>query len=1004
MPVKFLSPQEERRYGRYNGEPSPAQLDQYFGLSQMDVTLIERRRGAHNRLGFAVQLCTVRFLGTFLARPTDVPSSVVEHLANQLGISAVDCLQNYALRANTQWEHAQEIKTALGYWDFQEQPEHIRLVRWMYTRAWMSAERPAMLFDLATAYMVERRILLPSASTLKKLVAAVRDRASQRLWRHLASLSHPELKKRLEHLLNSSADSPGFTNLERLRKEPTQVGPKGVLRAVNRFEDFLALEVNHIDTSRTPAIRLRGLARYAAVAKAQSLSRLKPERRIATLLAFAIAYTIHAQDDVVEVLKQLVHKYLAEANSDAKQNRMTSLSSFDEAALELAKIAGVVLDESVPNEEVRHRIFALSARAAVQGAKSTIEQTCLPEKALQYEVLRRKYGSIRRFLPAFLRSIRFRSTKAGRPILAGLDFLRKLEDEPDSSMRDAPREVMTRPWQQLARRNGGHLDRPMYTFCVLEQLCEGLQRRDIFLERSERWADARAKLLSDEAWEYTRGAISRVLGLNETAEGPLSQLALELDQTYRRVSARLAENTDVRVERARGKDRLSVTPLDRIDDPPTLSQLRRQIENLLPPIELTDALLEVQGFTHFAEEFVSVNPAEARPKDFAISLCAVLIAEACNIGLEPLIVEQIPALRRARLLWVQQNFLRPETLGQANARLVEAQSRIELVRSWGSGEVACADGLRFVVPVRSLYSGHNPRYFHVGRGVTYYTFTSDQFTDFHGIVIPGTLGESPHLLDGLLEQQTVLRPHELMTDTAGYSDIVFGLFWLLGYQFSPRLADLGGLRFWRIDRRAHYAALNGIARNTVNKKLIADHWDDLLRVAGSLKTGKVKASDLIRTLQRSQVLGGTGRALIELGRLRKTLYMLNFIDDPHYRRHILQQLNRGESRRALARRIFHGHSGELYQRYREGQEDQLGSLGLVLNALILWNTRYMNAAVHHLKNSGAVVREQDLQRLSPLGHRHVHLMGRYRFLLDGPSLNGDMRPLRTNWNTTARIA
>ena len=103
---------------------------------------------------------------------------------------------------------------------------------------------------------------------------------------------------------------------------------------------------------------------YAAVAKAQSLIRLKHERRIATLLAFAIAYTIHAQDDAVEVLTQLVHKYLAEASSNTKQNRLTSLSSFDDAALELAKMAGIVLDESVPNDEVRQRIFALSARAA----------------------------------------------------------------------------------------------------------------------------------------------------------------------------------------------------------------------------------------------------------------------------------------------------------------------------------------------------------------------------------------------------------------------------------------------------------------------------------------------------------------------------------------------------------------------------------------------------------------------------------------------------------------
>jgi Tn3 transposase DDE domain len=80
---------------------------------------------------------------------------------------------------------------------------------------------------------------------------------------------------------------------------------------------------------------------------------------------------------------------------------------------------------------------------------------------------------------------------------------------------------------------------------------------------------------------------------------------------------------------------LSISPLDRMDEPPTLRILRRQIENLLPEVDLTDALLEVQGFTHFADAFVSVNPAEPRPKDFALSLCAVLIGEACNIGLEP---------------------------------------------------------------------------------------------------------------------------------------------------------------------------------------------------------------------------------------------------------------------------------------------------------------------------------------------------------------------------------
>ena len=216
-----------------------------------------------------------------------------------------------------------------------------------------------------------------------------------------------------------------------------------------------------------------------------------------------------------------------------------------------------------------------------------------------------------------------------------------------------------------------------------------------------------------------------------------------------------------------------------------------------------------------------------------------------------------------------------------------------------------------MVPVRTLNAGPNPKYFGVGRGVTYYNFSSDQFTGFHAIVIPGTLRDSLFILDGLLEQQTRLQPTELMADTAGSSDVVFGLFWLLGYQFSPRLADLGEARFWRLDQDADYGPLQGLARQRVNAELIARHWDDLLRVAGSLKLGTVSASEFMRTLQASSRLPGLARSIGELGRVAKTAYLLTYMHDETYRRRILTQLNRGEGRHSLARAIFHGRRGEL---------------------------------------------------------------------------------------------
>jgi TnpA family transposase len=223
---------------------------------------------------------------------------------------------------------------------------------------------------------------------------------------------------------------------------------------------------------------------------------------------------------------------------------------------------------------------------------------------------------------------------------------------------------------------------------------------------------------------------------------------------------------------------------------------------------------------------------------------------------------------------------------------------------------------------------------------------------------------------------------------------MFGIFHLLGYQFSPRLADIGGSRFWRVDQNADYGALNALAAQRINTARIAEHWEDLLRLAGSLKLGTVQASGLIRTLQTKDRPTRLARALEEVGRLVKTLYLLRYIEDEAYRRRILVQLNRGEGRHQLARVVFHGKRGELRQRYREGQEDQLGALGLVVNVIVLWNTIYMDAALDQLRASGFDVRDEDVARLSPLGFDHINMLGRYAFTLPEKVARGELRPLR----------
>jgi TnpA family transposase len=644
---------------------------------------------------------------------------------------------------------------------------------------------------------------------------------------------------------------------------------------------------------------------------------------------------------------------------------------------------------------VRAWIFELIARRQLEEDVDTVGQLSRTEQERKYyDHLLGKYSTVHRFLPTLLRSIHFEGAAAGQPVLRALDFLEKIEGKPNPDMDKAPREILNAAWKKVVVQANHKIDRRFYTFCALERLQDALSRRDVYVTPSERWGDPRAKLLRGQAWEAARLDVCRMLDLSPKAEPELAKLDKQLDEAYRRVAANLPQNPAFRIERVKGKDRPVLTPLDKLDEPQSLIKLREDVEVLLPRVDITDAILEIHGYTGFAREFAHISKSNARVHDLEISICAVLVADACNTGLEPFVCSDVPALTYGRLLWVKQNYIRPETLIRGNARLVDTQSRIPLAQAFGGGEVASADGLRFVVPVRTLNAGPSGKYYPGQRGGTYYNFSSNQFSGFHGIFVPGAVRDSPYVLDGLLEQQTTLQPTQLMTDTAGYSDIIFALFWLLGYQFSPRLADLGEARFWRLDPTANYGPLNGLARHRVKPALITRNWDDVLRVAGSLKMGTVRASEFIRSLQRSGKQSLLGRALGELGRIPKTLHLLTYVDDELYRRSTLTQLNRHEGRHSLARTIFHGQRGELRQRYREGQEDQLGALGLVMNALILWNTRYMDAALSYLRASGREIKPEDEARLSPLGSKHFNVQGRYPFHVTDEILKGKLRPLR----------
>ena len=553
MPVDFLTDAQLARYGCYAEEPSPIQLARYFYLDDTDRALIAKRRGDYSRLGMAVQICTARFLGTMLTDPTAVPPGVVAHLAKQLDIADATCLARYR-GGKTHWEHAAEIRTAYGYRAFNDQPGHFQFVRWLYARTWMGIERPSVLFDRATAWLVARKVMLPGATTLARHVAQVRDQANNRMWRRLLQLLPPSQYPQLESLL-VMPEGTATSLLEQLRRPPILQSGTGLLQGLERITAIRALGIAHAPLRAIPPSRLTSLARFAMSARTQAIVRMPTPRRLATLLAFVYHIEASATDDVLDIFDVFFTTLFADAQRAGINARIRTLKDLDTAALDLATIGAMVLDPSLSDGELRDAVLTIFTPAAIASAIDQVAELANPPDDTYYDELVTRYRRLGRIRPRFLKTMSFEALPAAMPILEGYRFLQRLEAKPRPSMQEAPRRVIARRWQRYALTPLDRVDRMGYTYCVFERLKDALRRRDVFVTPSIRYADPRIGLLSGDDWEASRPQICRMLDRSVDVNQELIKLAADLDALYHSTAATLNDNAAVEIEQGRRQSR-----------------------------------------------------------------------------------------------------------------------------------------------------------------------------------------------------------------------------------------------------------------------------------------------------------------------------------------------------------------------------------------------------------------------------------------------------------------
>ncbi|WTA84468.1 Tn3 family transposase [Streptomyces antimycoticus] len=525
------------------------------------------------------------------------------------------------------------------------------------------------------------------------------------------------------------------------------------------------------------------------MARRSLLKRHGDSRRLATLLATAVYLTSRAVDDALDLLEVLIStKLLARAERETAKEKLKTLPRVERASAKLAAAFQIVFDSTSEQvdtdtgeitppevetlEAMWERIEQVVPRHELAAAIAALFELTPPldsdaDEAWRTQLVTR-FGTVRPFLKLLVTVVDFGATPEGLPVLKALKSLPDLMGRKKVGPAEIDTGLVTGSWRRLVlsapHLEPGTVDWKAYAFCVLEQVHRMLRSKQVFAKNSSKWGDPRAKLLDGEAWEQAKPTVLASLNLPAEAGEHLAARAALLDGTYREVAARVPANSQIVFD---DDGRLHFAALEPEPEPASLRQLREAVEAMLPRVDLPEALLEVFSWTDADQAFTSVTGGEARLKDLLVTIAALLVAHSCNVGYTP-VIGAADALKYGRLSHVDQTYLRLATYRAANARLIDCQAAIPLAQAWGGGLVASVDGMRFVVPVPSVYARPNPKYFGRWGGATWLNMINDQAAGLGGKVVAGTPRDSLYVLDVLYDRDGGKRPEMIVTDTASY--------------------------------------------------------------------------------------------------------------------------------------------------------------------------------------------------------------------------------------------
>ena len=968
-------------------------LVRYWTLSATDLAEIGRRRRDRNRLGFALQLCALRYPGRLLRPGELIPAEALRFVTEQLGAEPA-ALAAYAKRLQTRYQQLDALREAFGFADFTPARRREALA-WLVPVAIATTSAPS----IAAALMDELRrhgLIAPGPSIIEQLVAAATVLAERRVAQQLTRNLSAEQAETLDALLLIKEGTP-MSVLAWARQPPGAPGHRALARVVEQLTCLRAIGLDPACAEGVHSERLRKLAREGARFTAQHLRALSPLRRRATLVATVLDTITRLTDDGVALFDRAVGRMFRRAEVREQDALLRDARAINDKVRLLAKLGAALIKARDGGTDLSEAVAGSVGWDRLAAGVAEAERLARPDKTDLPALAARAWPVLHRLGPLFLTAFRLRAVPAAAGTLRALEALggvygsagRKWPPSlPTSFLRSAWREAVL---------GAGAAERRTWEAATLLALRDRLRAGDIWVEGSRQWRAIEDQLIPPALFAAMRGAGPLPVAAPATAEAYLAERRALLERRLSEVAGKAAMDglEDVRIK----GDELRISPL-KAATPEEAEVLANRLYGMMPNVRITSVLAEVERWTGFSGAFTHLH--SGLPADDQRVVLTAVLADATNLGLTRM-AEACSVASYRQLAWTVGWHVREETYRHALAVLVNAQQRQPLATLFGAADVSSSDGQHFLTSGRGEAVGAvNARY---GRDAAtlFYTHLSARQAPYHTAAIPPA-GEAAYVIDGLLYHEADLSIATHHTDGGGVSDHTFALAYLLGFRFAPRIPNLAERRLHTFGPASTWPALAPFIAGCADEKLITAHWDDVLRFTASVRIGIVSASLMLKRLGAYPRQNGLALALREIGRIERTLFILDWLELPGLRRQATAELNKGEARNALARAVCFHRLGRLRDRAIEAQQYRASGLALVTAAIALWNTVYLGRALDVLRRSGEVVPDDLLAHLAPVGWQHINLTGDYLWSADTSLDPSGFRILRSTTAIRATAA